>query len=483
MRRIFSNPVTALAAGLFLRLFFVLKFPAGAGDSALYEQIAGNWLRQRVYGIHSAGAPIPVDVRMPGYPGFLAAIYALTHRTGTDARIFVMGAQVAIDLATCFVIAALAAVLVMLALEGARPRRAFKVALWLAMLCPFTANYTAVILTETLATFFTALALLFFFLRMLRLRASVVYVQGIALHLRASPGWFAVLAGLAVGMGTLVRPETPLLLFAAGMVTAWTLLRDRRWLETIRTGALMGIGCAIPLLPWAARNAVTLHEVQFLAPKNANLSGEMVPFGFMAWEKTWLLRMRDCYLVAWKLNDEEIQLDDVPNRAFDTTEEKQHVEDLLESYNQDMSLSPEDDAGFGQLARERTSRHPLRTYVWLPAARAVMIWVAPRIELLPFSGKVFPLRDGWEEDPVDQSATVFSVLLSIFYILLAGWGAWLLWRVPGARAAVALLAVFILIRTAFLAAQETPEPRYVLECFPGVLALGAQVFAGRKKIG
>jgi hypothetical protein len=26
---------------------------------------------------------------------------------------------------------------------------------------------------------------------------------------------------------------------------------------------------------------------------------------------------------------------------------------------------------------------------------------------------------------------------------------------------------------------ETPEPRYVLECFPAVIALAAQVFASR----
>jgi hypothetical protein len=38
---------------------------------------------------------------------------------------------------------------------------------------------------------------------------------------------------------------------------------------------------------------------------------------------------------------------------------------------------------------------------------------------------------------------------------------------------LALLIAFIVIRTAFLTTVETPEPRYVLECFPAVLALGA----------
>ena len=35
MRRIFSNPITALAAGACLRFFFVLKYPAGSGDTGL----------------------------------------------------------------------------------------------------------------------------------------------------------------------------------------------------------------------------------------------------------------------------------------------------------------------------------------------------------------------------------------------------------------------------------------------------------------
>jgi len=36
---------------------------------------------------------------------------------------------------------------------------------------------------------------------------------------------------------------------------------------------------------------------------------------------------------------------------------------------------------------------------------------------------------------------------------------------------------FIVLRTAFLTTLETPEPRYVLECFPAVIALGALAFA------
>jgi hypothetical protein len=242
--------------------------------------------------------------------------------------------------------------------------------------------------------------------------------------------------------------------------------------------ALMAALCAVPLLPWIVRNAITLHEFQPLAPKNSNLPGELVPYGFMSWEKTWLYRFRDVYLVPWKLNDEPIEVDEIPQRAFDSAAEKERVAMILEPYNNDLTLTPEEDAAFAHLARERASRHRMRTYFWLPMGRAVTMWFTPRIELLPFSGTVFPLVQSWEDDPIDQSVTAGLFLLNIGYIALALWGAVLLWRrAPAARAAIALLATFILLRTAFLTTLETPEPRYVLMCYPALVALAAQIFA------
>jgi 4-amino-4-deoxy-L-arabinose transferase-like glycosyltransferase len=376
-------------------------------------------------------------------------------------------------------IAAIAAVLVFLAYESGRPRRAFTAALWLAVLCPFTANYVAVILTETWATFFTALALLFLCLLLLRFRGSVFSADGLTLDLRVSVEWFAAFAGFAGGLGTLFRPETPLLLITAVLVLGWYLLRRRQWLKFVRIGSCMFVGCILPLLPWALRNEITLHKIQFLSPKNSNLPGELIPYGFMAWEKTWLYRVRYCYLVTWKLNDEAIDVEDIPANAFDTPDEKEQVTDVLASYNRDINLTEEEDAVFGKLASERTARHPLRTYLFIPAARAVTVWLTPRIELLPFSGKVFPLAEAYEEDPVDQGFTVAFVALNIIYILLAVWGAWRLWPQHHARTAVVLLTAFVLLRTAFLTTLEAPEPRYTLVCFPVLLAFAAQIFIGK----
>jgi hypothetical protein len=477
MKRIFSHPVTALAAGLCLRLFFVHKYPMVSADTVLYEQMAGNWLEHHVYAMTVDGRIVPADLRMPGYPAFLAIIYAVTGRTGPDARGYVMAAQVAVDLCSCLVIAELAALLALLRPHPASWKRVFMVTLWLAVLCPFTANYAAVPLTEVFAGFFTAAALVSLIVLIWDASGGRAPLFRTGWFARHGEPMFAFTSGFLIGMGTLFRPESPLLLVVAWILIGFMGLRMKRFLFCFKLLLLSAVGCALPLVPWAVRNAVTLDEVQFLAPRNSNLPGELVPYGFMAWEKTWLFRVKDCYLVPWKLNGEVIHLEDIPGRAFDTAEEKERVAAILEQYNNDVTLSSEEDAAFGQLARERTARHPLRTYVWLPMARVLTIWFTPRIELLPFSGQVFPLRQAWQEDPIDQSVTVGFFLLNAFYVALAVWGAWRISREsPSLRLAVALLFGYILLRTAFLTTLETPEPRYVLVCFPALLAQAGQVF-------
>ncbi|MGC1618906.1 MAG: hypothetical protein WA765_10500 [Candidatus Acidiferrum sp.] len=481
MKRIFSHSVVALAAGLCLRLFFVLKYPVNsASDTVLYEQMATNWLLHHVYAMNVDGAIPPVDLRMPGYPAFLAIIYAITGRTGPDARFYVRLGQVAVDLCTCVIIAGLAALLFSMRPKSGDGRRVFIVTLWIAALCPFTANYTAVPLTEVFAGFFTAAAsvpVVTLFWYACGNNVAFFANKWIA---RNAGSMLAIASGFLVGIGTLFRPETPLLLGVAWLVIVFAWFRRRRFRSCLRLVVLSGVGCILPLVPWAVRNAVTLHELQFLAPRNSNLPGELVPYGFMAWERTWLFRIRDCYIVPWKLNGEEINLDDLPARAFDTPEEKERTGAILGQYNEDATLTPEEDAAFGRLARERTARRPLRTYLWLPIARAFVIWFTPRIELLPYSGDVFPLKEAWENDPVDQRVTLGFFLLNVLYVGLAAWGAWRLWQQNSAlRLAVAFLLGYMVLRTAFLTTLETPEPRYVLECFPAVLALAGQVFAKR----
>lgn len=456
-----ANVAAALCAGLALRVYLVLKFPVtDTGDGPFYIELAWNWLKNGVYGFAVHGQLTAVDMRVPGYPAFLAAVFAVA---GQSPRA-VMLAQVVVDLATCFVIALIAA---RLAPENSR-RRVALAGLWLAALCPFTANYTAVVLTETLVIFLTALGILV--LLQTDVGGAQVARSG---ELLANP-W--LLAGIVVGFGTLVRPETPLVLLAAGLVLVAKWWRPQDWMKLVRAGVLMGLGLLLPLVPWAARNWNTLHDVQFLAPRYSELPGEYTPLGFTAWTNTWMWRFRDVYLTQWKVNEEEIAIDQLPPYAFDSQDEKERMADLLDEYNEALTIDPPLDQGFREIARERTERHPLRTYVTVPVLRTLTLWFTPRVELLPSSGHLWPLREEWQDDRPDFLVTLGLSVVNVIYIALALAGAWLARRRPG----WALLILFCVVRTLFFVKfVETPEPRYVLECFPAVIALAAQVFASR----
>jgi hypothetical protein len=117
--------------------------------------------------------------------------------------------------------------------------------------------------------------------------------------------------------------------------------------------------------------------------------------------------------------------------------------------------------------------------VKIPLLRTLTLWFTPRVELLPTSSPLRPIESEWEDDRLDFLVTLAMALLNAAYVVLALAGAWLVRRRPG----VAFLIVFVVVRTAFIASFiETPEPRYVLECFPAVLALAAQAFGGRSQL-
>lgn len=449
-----------------MRLWFVAKYPlTDTGDSSFYIDLAWNWLKQGVYGFTVNGQLTPVDMRVPGYPAFLAAVFSFAGKSTHAAMV----TQAALDVVTCFVVAMVAARMAPRESRG----RVGLAGLWLAILCPFTANYTAVILTESLVIFLTAVGIL----ALLETDCGFAIGQpSLGADFEKPMNW--LLAGVVVGFGTLVRPETPLLLFAGGMALLVHWRRPRDWGKLIRANLLLAAGLILPLLPWAARNARTLHEIRFLAPRYSELPGEYTPLGFNAWTNSWLWRFRDVYTTQWNLDVAEINIDDLPSYAFDSPEERNRVVDLLDQYNDTLTMDPQLDSQFREIARERAKRNPFRQCVEIPLLRSLTLWFTPRVELLPVSGHLFPIRDEWQDDRPDFLTTLALVAINLIYMGLALGGLWLARKQPG----WALLVVFIVVRTLFFTRIETIEPRYMLEAFPAVIALGAQVFAKRAQL-
>ena len=290
-----THAFLAILVGLALRLLFVFRFPASADDSETYLQLARNWADHHVYGLWVNGHLVPTDLRMPGYPAFLAGVAMVF---GRSIRAIVLS-QAALDLGTCFLAAALGATLAPVAAR----RRVAIAALWLAATCPFVANYSAVVLTEVLATFLTTAALVCFAMGL----SQEVNESGFLVLIhnrRLTPLFLAMLGAFLTGVATLVRPEMPLLLAVAMIVYAWRWWKPLSFRKLVLTGAALAGALLLPLAPWAARNLMTLHEAQILAPRYTTMPGEYAPVGYFAWTGTWLERYRDVYLNIWKIGEE-----------------------------------------------------------------------------------------------------------------------------------------------------------------------------------
>src|SRR3954464_7567693 len=136
------------AVPLLLRLLFIFRFPGVVTDSFVYGDIAKNWLQHGIYGLSGPDEISPTYIRLPGYPAFLAMIFAIF---GMEHYRAVLIVQLFVDIGTCLLCSDIA-----LRLFGSRSAR---VAFALAALCPFLANYSAAALTETIEIFFTVLAL------------------------------------------------------------------------------------------------------------------------------------------------------------------------------------------------------------------------------------------------------------------------------------------------------------------------------------
>src|ERR1700722_13255533 len=458
--------VAALSLGLALRLFFIIHFPFYAGDTRFYDELARNLLDRRVYGLFVNGQLTPVDMRMPGYPVFLAGLYAAFGRSIKA----VMVVQACIDLITCVLTALIAG---MIAPVHSKTRVA-TIALWMAALCPFTANYTAAVLTEVVATFLTTLAVLAFVIAFGRASTNSANDSFGHQPLYSAAGEW-LLTGIIVGLGTLVRPETPLLLFADGLVLAVYWRHRVDWSKLFFGVSWISLGLILTLTPWAARNAKTLGRIEFLAPRYAQTYGDFIPRGFYDWTGTWMIRFKDAYLVTWKLGKGPIRIEDLPASAFDSSAERARVAALIDRYNDDLQMSPILDREFAAPAGERKSSRPIRSYIEIPLARMATIWFSPRIALLPYSGDLWPPAENWRNNRIDFGVTATFGVLNFLYIGRAFLGRGRFRKQP----TIAFLILMVAIRTVFLTQLQTVEPRYVIVCYPVILALGALAWSER----
>jgi 4-amino-4-deoxy-L-arabinose transferase-like glycosyltransferase len=439
--------ILGTAAALLLRLIFLIRFPAVVTDSFFYGDIAKNWLQHGIYGLSGPDEISPTYTRLPGYPAFLALVFAIFgmehYRTALVVQIF-------FDLGTCFFCADIA-----LRLFG--PRVA-KLAFLLAALCPFLANYSAAALTETLEIFLTAAALDF----------ALAALQNAKLRL-----WG--ICGACCGAAILLRPDGALLLIAIMAYLAWKAASRKKTPAAlspkyfVKAALLVVLIAILPLVPWTLRNWRTFHRFQPLAPRYANEEDEFVPMGFNHWVKTWMADYTSVEEIYWQVPGSPINAQQLPFRAFDNSLQRDQTMQLISDYNDELHISPELDQRFAALASERIREHPLRYYLELPVLRILDMWLRPRTEMLPSDSRWWEFND----EPKWSILAISFGALNLAYVLCTIVG-WLRWR---GMEWLGLLTLFVVLRSAFLGSLENPEPRYTLEMYPIVIVLVAAALA------
>jgi hypothetical protein len=435
----------AIVAGASLRLFFILLYSDFDGDSEVYGTLAKNLLLHHVYALD--GPFRPTLIRMPGYPAFMAVVFAFC---GIKNYVAVRYAQAIVDMATCLLIAQF--------VRDHASRRASLVALWIACLCPFTADYVATPLTETPEIFCVALAMLAAG-RLVRTINDENILAGLERH----RVWLCVTAAALIG-AIAFRPDGALL--AAAIVPGiWWYTRKRAPRAGLRAATLVALLAVLPLVPWTIRNYRVFHVIQPLAPRSAMDPTEIPLDGFNLWTTTWEADFVSLGEIWWRGDDLPIDIHLLPARAFDSPEEYRETAALIADYNNLCTIPAEMDARFAKLARQRIERHPLRQYVVLPMVRFADMGLRPRTEYL----EDLPLRWWeWRLHPEGSAIAFAYALLNALFLAVAAFG-FVKRRVPFR----AMLLAYILLRGAILWGMPNAEPRYTLEAFPMLMVAAA----------
>lgn len=525
-----------LTIGIAFRLFVATRLATDEPDDGrLYSRIAMNVIEQHSYSIEQEPPFSPTLIRVPGYPLFVASCYRLFGRENNRAVRIV---QALLDTGTCLMVGLLAWAWAPRRWSHSARRLALLSGTALGVICPFTAIYVGTILTETWTTMLVTTCVLLSSLAILAINVrwklilwtSAGLIGGIATMFRPDAGLFVAAVGLALIVNRF-----------AGLVTSRgsdraTARRDALGKGVLEAALLCG-GFLLALAPWTIRNARLFQVFQPIAPTGANMPGEFVPRGYARWLKTWVVDDRYIAPLDWALDLRTMHVEQAPDYAFDSTEERERVARLYDLYNgpgpadqatankpneavgeetvpgdehdqsqpedetnegdteepesaddqseeqqtteeaepeswQPAGMTPEIDAQFDALAKERINRHPFKYYAVLPARRAASMWFDTHSQYYPFQGWLFPLtsldRDLHQQIWLPLFAAGVCVLT-----LFAAAGAFALLRAAGRRLWIVMFIALVLPRVAFLSTLENPEPRYVVEFFPFVMALAA----------
>lgn len=439
------------------RLVFIFAFPTGGGDWDIYSTVAENIIRG--CGV-SLSPPTGAECvphfggnHLPGYPAFVALTWSVAAHSDVAVRL----------LQTVLYIAAIMRLMAACFELSKMPRFVLAVGLVMA-LSPLQVAWPRYTQTETLSL----AAVIWFFAEILASFAQR--------RLRVLP--LAICLALAV----FIRLDAVLL--CVPLAVAGFLIETPRL--AVQRGAVIAALVALPLAAWAVRNAAvglpSIFPAPMVLPNNLP-----APSGYLAWGATWVSQEYQRMGWAWPVTRMQYRGIAIDPRAYDDARERQRVETLLAELGkaEGEAFPPAIDAQFAALARERTERSPLRTYVWLPLARAAALWTNPfssfgwpnelpsavghqqRLETAQSSSRLLDLARQYPIQAATKALTgAYRLALLAGFVLIAVIS---LARQRGPYVGlVGVVAAWIAARTLFFALTNNVETRYTVVTTPAI---------------
>ena len=460
-----------IATVIATRLVFVLMFPTGGGDWDIYSVVADNILRGCGVSLSVPGGAECVPHfggnHLPGFPAFVALIWFVFDHSNAAVRFSQL----------LLYAVALARLMVAARSYTQSGRAALLIGLVMA-LSPLQVAWPRYTQTETL----TLAAVIWFFAEILASFAERRF--------RAIP------IGLAILAATFLRLDGIMLCVPAA-IAGFSLHSP---LDAIRRGVLAAMIVTLPIAGWTARNiavGISVFPAPLVMPDNA-----AAPYGYLGWGATWVSEEYQRMGWAWPVNRFVYKSIVIDDKAFDSPEEKQRVTGwLADLAKYDGKPFPADiDNRFAELARERATRAPFRTYVILPAARAVALWRNPfssfgwpnelptvghqqRLEVSRHVGGMVDLARQYPVQAGTKAVTAayrFALFVAFILLILGSFTS----RFASVRPVIWIVVAWLAARTLFFAVTNNVETRYTAPTTPAielVVALGALAMFWRRR--
>jgi len=344
--RIFALAVFAVA--FLLRVALALLWPDGGGDSKIYLKVAENILSNGCVSLSdpASGACEPHwgGNQLPGYPAFVAAIWALDGHSN-NAVLIVQSAANALAIAYLG--------LVLLGWLGETRRASWAIAI--VVFSPIGLPWSRYLLTESLSVTLTIWV------------AAEIFRSVIERRLRA------VMLGVAYAAAVFVRYDNAVL----ALPIACAAFSIHGLAAGLRVGLISALVAATPLGVWWGRGVAA--GLPSLPLTQTLPDGARPPSGYIDWGHSWMVLEFEYPLWIYQVYNRCYSCIKLPAAAFGGAKEAAIVQGLMADLaTHDGRPFPRDiDDAFGKLAAKRAAEDPVRHYLLLPAKRLGWLLFSP----------------------------------------------------------------------------------------------------------